>query len=304
MANDVSNIKIEPADVKWGNPETTKITCVADDSDDSDAEYFTMYATDGTLFYVWMDASGSAVDPAVSGGTGIEVTIATDNTAATIAGLMVTAINANANFNAKIDPNDADSFIIQNVGVGPVTAVVTDGATTSATDFTITQLRAGSSLDLGYIEGDMELSFTENVFDVLAQQSGTQILDQIRTGNAVESISIAMKESTAAKLQEMLEAGGASVTPTTKVSGWGESKRFTNRSTQARQLIFHPVRLASTVYTSDLCFWRAYPMVSGLNFSGESNQLINVEFMVYPDPLIATTVNMFAFGNHQQNLLR
>ena len=302
MANDITNVKIEPADFEWGNPEVTKITAIADVSDSLDALHYTMYATDGTQYYVWFDASGTAVDPNVTGATGIEVTIDTDDTAAEVAALAVTAIAAIAAFNCKIDPDDANSYIMQNVGVGTVTAVVTDIDST----FTILQLRAGSSLQLGFTDGDTEIGVSEDLFDVMAQQSGTQVIDRIRTGKTVENITIPMKESTAAKLQVILEAGGASVTPGagTKFTGWGKSKRFLNISADCRQLIVHPVRNAASNLINDWVFWRAYPNLAGFNFSGESDQLINVEFQVIPDPLILEAQELFGYGDHEQNLLR
>lgn len=299
----LSNIKIEPGDWTWGNPETTRVACVADSTDSLDGTYFVLYNTAGTKYHVWYNTSGgSATDPAPANSTAIEVALTTDDTAATVASATATAVTAVAGFNAKIDSDNSGSLIIQNVGVGTVTAAIADGDS----GFTFTQLRAGSSFELGYIDGDVEIGFTENFFDVTAQQEGTDILDKIRTGNNVNDITIAMKESVAANLKTLMEAGGASVTPSggTEVTGWGESKRFTGISNECRQLICHPVRLTSSDYSEDLCIWRAYPMLNGYNYSGESNRLVNVSFMVIPDPLIATAQNKFILGNHRQLLLR
>lgn len=302
MANDVSNIKIEPVDLEWGNPETTTWTAVADVTDSIDGLFFNIVKKGGDKFHVWFNTSGGgATDPAPANSTAIEIAVTTNDTAATIAGLCVTGIQAVAGFNSKIDPDDTTKFIVQNDEVGTA-GISTDGDST----FALTQLRAGSSFLIGFIDGDVEISATEDLFDVVAQQTGTQIVDKIRTGNTIENIAVAMKESTAAKLKVILEAGGASVTPGggTEVTGWGESKRFTNISNETRRLIFHPVRNAAAVLTNDWAFWRAYPNLTGFNFSGESDQLISVEFQIIPDPLIADAQNQFVYGDHEQNLLK
>jgi len=296
MANDVSNIRIEPVELNWGNPETTSVIVTVAVGDGTS---FHIDATDGTQFYVWGD-SGASADPAPAGRTGI--TFDTSGlTTASNAATMVTAIAAVANFNCKIDPDNASKVIIQNVGIGAAIASVDVDST-----YTIAQVRLGSDFDLGFLDGDIDFSPTEDLFDVTAHQTGTQIVDKIRTGNNVENIAVAMKESVAAKLKVILEAGGASVTPGggTEVTGWGESKRFLNISNDTRQLIFHPVRNAAANLADDLAVWRAYPNLTGLNFSGESDRLINVEFQVIPDPLILAAQNMFIFGDHEQNLLK
>lgn len=303
MANDVSNIKIEPADLTWGNPETTKVTAVADVASSLNSTFIVLTATDGTLFHAWIDVGSTGVDPAPANSTAIEIDITANDSAATIAALFVTGIGGVANFNSKIDPDNSAAFIIQNVGVGAA-SVVADGS--APTSFTILQLRIGSSFSIGFIDGDVDISASEDLFDVVAQQSGTQVVDKIRTGVTVENIAVAMKESSVAKLKVILEAGGASVTPGggTEVTGMGESKRFTNISNETRQLIFHPVRNAAANLANDWVFWRAYPNLSGFNFSGETDQLITVDFQIIPDPLVLDAQNIFINGDHEQNLLK
>lgn len=304
MANELTNIKIEPCNVTWGNPETTKVTLVADSAGSLNDTYFTGYLPTGVGFYVWFNINSAGVDPAPSGfATEIEVAGATGASAATLQAAAVTAINAISGLNAKADPNDSDSLILQNEAVGTVTAVVTD---TGSTGFTLTQLRAGSSFSVGYIEGDVEFSLEEDFYDVTAQQEGTTIIEKIRTGSRVTGISIAMKEGVASKLKTVLEAGGASVTPAggTEVTGWGSSKRFTGVTNQCRRLILSPVRLGSSDRSEDMCAWRAYPLFQNTNFSGETAKMINVEFVFLPDALIADAQNHFVVGDHQQLLLK
>jgi len=302
MANDVSNIKVEPVELNWGNPETTRLTAVADVSSNTQNQYYSLYSTDGTLYHAWNNVGAAGSDPAPAGSTEIEVSYAANASAATVAAAHVTAVAAIADFNCKIDPDDSTKFVIQNVGIGAVTAVVTD----VDSGFTIVQVREGSNLDLGFIDGDIEFSPTEDLLEIMANQTGTQILDKIRTGNNVDNITVAMKESDAAKLKAILNAGGASVTPSggTEVTGWGDSKRFLNISGDCRQLILHPVRNAATNRANDFAIWRTYPNLTGFNFSGESEQMINVEFQIIPDPIMADAQDLFVYGDHHQLLLK
>jgi len=303
MANTISNIRIEPANYTWANSETTKVTAVADSSGNLGATYFTFYLASGTGYYAWIDVDNGSVDPTPAGFTAIEVDISADDTAATVAAACVTALDAVSGVNCKIDPNDSTTFVLQNAAEGTVTAGVVD---TGSTGFTITQQLAGSSFDMGFIEGDTEFALEEDMFDVTAQQEGTTIIEKIKTGSRVSGVSFAMKESTAAKLKTLLEAGGASVTPAagTEVTGWGSSKRFDAISQYCRRLIINPTRLGSSDRTENICAWRAYPMVQSTNYSGESNKLINVEFQFLPDPLIADAQNHFIIGDQQQKLLK
>lgn len=66
-----------------GLQEITSITTVADISNSLNGKYFLLDSTT-TKYYVWF-STGSGVDPAISGRTGIKVNIATNDTAVTVA---------------------------------------------------------------------------------------------------------------------------------------------------------------------------------------------------------------------------
>jgi hypothetical protein len=93
--------------------EVTDVTTVADVGGNLGGTYFNICApgdvntsTDGydVLLYVWINTGGST-DPAPAGRTGIEVTIAPDDTANTVASAVQTAVNGNANFTASVTTN-------------------------------------------------------------------------------------------------------------------------------------------------------------------------------------------------------
>jgi hypothetical protein len=310
MANNILNVKVEPADLNWGQQETTLVTMVADVAGSLNSTYWTFdtptFGTDAAeLIYVWYNVNAAGVDPTPAGRTGIEVALATGASIATVISSTVTAINGDGVLaHAAADYASSTKMRLQNENVGTVTDAA-NGAASPA--FTFLVERQGASLDLGFLDGAVEIALGEDLFDVVAQQTGTNIEDSIRTGKNIDAISVSLKESDAARLKILLEAAGASVTPAggTVVTGYGNSQDFSNVVSDCRKLTFHPVRLTSiNDHTDDWAFFRAYPNVSGINFSGDSDQLVTVDFRIYPDPVVLQSVRLFVRGNHTQNLLR
>lgn len=298
------NIKIEPVYGTWEQQETFKVTCVADVAASLDGKYFT-FSSPTADFYAWMDIS-VAVDPAPAGKTGIAVTAASGASAATIATALATAVGAHASFHAVVDPCDSTSVIIMAKDSGAA-ADAADGLLTNATGFTIEVLRQGSKLELGLLDGDIELALTEDLLDVTSHQTGTQIITALRTGRNIENIALTMKESDAAKLKAVIETSGVEYTPAagTAVSAWGseDAKAFANIATACKKLVLHPIANADNVLTGDFCFWRAYPLLTGLSLSGENPRLISVEFKIIPDQLLVKQARQFVYGDHTQNFL-
>lgn len=96
--------------------EVTKIVCRPDESGNKQSTYFFINAieTDSTTnigykiveYYVWLDVSSGGSDPSISGKTGIEVNISTDDNAATVATAVKNALDALSNFSASISSNE------------------------------------------------------------------------------------------------------------------------------------------------------------------------------------------------------
>jgi len=80
--------------------EVTSIRCFAESTLDG-SDYFYISKTD-TDYYVWFDIDSGGTDPAVTGRTGIEVDISADDTAATIATALQTALNAISGITATV----------------------------------------------------------------------------------------------------------------------------------------------------------------------------------------------------------
>jgi hypothetical protein len=252
------------------------------------------------------EAMSMAMQPAPAGLTKIEVEYDEDDSAETIATLIAAAVTAETDFHAKVDECDPARVIIMCKTAGSAQSPQ-DGTMTNATGFDLGVQRGGFLHHLGSIEGDVELALTEDLADVTSQQTGTQITAALRTGKNIDSISLTLQESDLEKIHRIIENSGSGITPDggTYVAAWGseDQKAFGNVLSGCGALVLHPVRKADNDLTEDICFWRTYPLLTGLNISGESARTISVDFRVFPDTLLIKQVRQVVFGDHTQNFL-
>jgi hypothetical protein len=296
MANNVAEIRIEPCDATWEIEEQWQVTCIADVSSSLNNQWFKMFLPDGTWKHVWYNVGGAGVDPAPLGSAGdIEVAIAADALATAVATATQAAVDADAGWTASVD---GANVLITNADVGQVDSMV-DG--TATTDFTFTQCQDGGSLALGYIDGDIEVSFEESQLDVTAHQTGTTILASLRQG-LINNVTLTMKEADMAKYKElMLGTAGAAYTPGggSEVFGWGTASLGANTIIKSRRLVLHPVSQGSSK-VRDLCFWKSYALPETLTISGENPKTLALSFKVYRDDSKPEAVNQFVFGDWSQ----
>lgn len=297
------NIKMEPVYMQWSRPQLSKVKTVADVGGVLGGKYFSIYDGLNAGFYVWLN-TGASTDPAVVGKTGIEVAITSGMTAAQVAGAIITELNLSSGFFAALISGFTDEFYILTKEYG-LAGVITANTST----FTVSTLRLGQEVQLGYIDGDVEPGFTEDLLDVTAHQTGTQILTALRTGRNLDNISVSLKEADVAKIKTFMQASGSEFTPpgvgSTPVTAWGteDAKMFQAILDDCARLVFHPVALSDNDRTRDLCFMASYPMLTGIVFSGENTQMINLEFKIIPDGILANNVRVFTYGDHKQNML-
>lgn len=297
MSNNVANIKLEPCNVTWEIEEQWQVTCVADVSSSLNNKWFKMYLPDGTWKHVWFNVGGAGTDPAPGGSAGdIEVAIAVNALASAVATALNLAVDAETGWESTVS---GDKVTITNVDVGQTESMV-DG--TAATGFTFTQCQDGGSLDMGYLDGDIEVTFEEQQLDITAHQTGTTILAALRQG-LINEITMTMKEaSDLTKIRELLlgTAGGV-YTPSggTEVMGWGTASLGANTIIKSRRLVLHPVSAGSSK-AKDICFWKAYAKPDTLTISGENPKTLGLTFSVYRDDTKPEAVNQFVFGDWSQ----
>jgi hypothetical protein len=126
--------------------EVTTITPVADVAGSLNNTYFTISsAADATSYYVWYNVAGGGVDPA-PGGTGVEVAIATNDTADAIATATQGVMDLLADFSVV---DNTGSFTVTNTAGG----TATDAADTGATGFGIVVDTQGDDADGSALNG-------------------------------------------------------------------------------------------------------------------------------------------------------
>lgn len=302
----ISNIRVEPCDVTWGEDvaQVTKITAVADNASSLNDTYFFLYAGDNaTKYYVWLNVGAGGTDPAITGATGIEVTLTANDTAADVADAVKTAIDSETDFSATVS---SAVVTVTNAANGYATAPYEGD---SATGFSFEVTTQGMlAEDAGYLEGDIEISgLGEDTVAINAHQEGTDTLGHIRTGFSEMTVAVTFKETSVSQLRKIfVQGGGAAYTPdgtsSTEVFGLGTSKRFTQTLTQAKKLVLHPRALGSSDKSRDMTFWKAYPQLDSIAKSGESEFGVSVTFTLYPDSSKVEQVRYFAYGDGSQTL--
>jgi len=116
-----------------GNAEISTVTTIADVAGAQDGTRFYIY-TPETSYYVWY-TNGTAVDPAISGMTGIQVTFVNNDTANQMASLTQAAIDAVGDIDASVLNNVVTTT---NVSSGNVTDLADSGAAPTNFGFAVT----------------------------------------------------------------------------------------------------------------------------------------------------------------------
>lgn len=299
----VSNIKVEPVNVTFGEDvmQVEQITCRADASSDLNNDYFVFYTTGGTKHYAWFNVAAGGTDPAISGGTANAVAISANATAAAVATALAAVLTAISGFDAT-----ADGAVVTLTATSAGYAKPAHEGVGTGFSFE-TSVYGDTAIDLGYCDSAVEKAHEENYVDVTSHQTGSQILSQIHTGNTA-GLTLNLKETSVSQLRKILLAEGNSLIPdgtgvsSTEVMGYGTAQQFKQTLGRARKLKLHPTVLAPSNLSRDVTFWKAFPKVSGLSFSGEEILMLPVEFMIYPDYTKDSRINMYLIGDSTQTL--
>jgi hypothetical protein len=153
-------------------------------------------------------------------------------------------------------------------------------------------------VDLGCTDGDMSFNLTEEVLDITCHQHGAQILDKKRTAINME-VSVVLKEVSTAQLNTLFQFAGQTYTPAggDAVVGIGTKKIGTSQFDDALKLVLHPVGAAALDYSRDHTFFKAYPTINNVTFSGENPVMVDVTFAVFVDEGNVTDADIYVFGD-------
>lgn len=303
VTSSVSNVVIEPVDLAFGNQHLVCFDTVVGTS--LGGKYFAVSDLT-TDYYVWYN-TGASIDPAPAGKTElVEVAILAGDSAAVVAQKTAAAINGVVSPTVHAQNLASQGKLLVEVkGLGAPLSAAAAGDST----FTVTVLREGSSLPLGLIDGNVELTVSGQFFDITAHQTGTELLGRLITGTEVGPLTVTLKETTAAKLKEFLEVLGQEYTPAggTAVSAVGAldgSKQFQNVFSSSKMLVMHPTKNAAANLDGDFAFWLAYPNINNLSISGEEDRKIEVEFSFFLDERRVNEAKKLVYGDWQQNFLK
>ena len=283
---------LEAMDWYFGARECRTVAFQQDNGGDQEDLYFTLNGIDENYaeekFYVWLDA-GTGTDPMVAGATGIQVSYSAEDDAATIAALAKTAIEAAGDFNVTLTGGNAK---IENKFLGEIT--VEDFA--NAGSITKTVNKAGFGGKLGAIaQGGGSISTEQSLEDILSDQSGDIILDQIIKGASV-SCDLTLVEMNTAKWESLIAEGYGDKEGT--AFGYGTSKLYKSSFEFAAMLLGHPIRLPLSDRSADIVLWKTTPNMNSINYSGGEIQAAEFSFVALKDSTKPDTVNLFARGDH------
>lgn len=305
MAGNVLNQKVEPMQVTFGEDmmQSENITCIADVSSSLNSQYFMFYTPAGVKHYAWYNVGGAGTDPAVAGATANAVAISANASASAVASATQAVLDAISGFDCSVD-GAVLTLVRTAAGYAKPSH---DGAADTGFSFEVNYY-GDTAVDLGYCDGDIELTHEENYVDLTSHQTGSQVLGNIATGNTM-SLTVNLKETAVAQLRKILATGeGDAMIPdgtgasSSEVIGWGTSRQFKQNFSRARKLVLHPIVLPAANMSRDVTIWKAFPKIGSLAFSGENVLQIPVEFAVYPDYTKQDKVRMAVFGDASQTL--
>jgi hypothetical protein len=296
---------LSAADVTWVRNQRLCVEVTAAGAA-SDGTYFTIDApaADGgasNLYYVWYNQTdGASVDPAPAGRTAIQVDILSTDTAVQKATKLKDAMEAEADFRAKLDSTNAAIVLIDTEFGGKVDNAPADVDTTD--DLVV--IKAGLGGSLGKTSGGIEVTMESNSVQINSDQTGALVLDDIITGQTVEA-TMSFLEMTPERWETIVgSVTGDTYTPVggSQVVGFGESRLYQSLFDLGGRLVLHPTRFAASNKSYDITFPLSAPKPSSINFSGEEPQVMEVTFSALLDSDTNEAVNLMVFGDSSQDL--
>lgn len=296
-----TNIKIEPMRVYWGTDtmQVESLVIPADSAGSMNNKYFFFHTPAGVKHYVWFNINSAGSDPAPTGATGHAVTGATGASAATLAAAAATVIDAISGFDST---SSGATLTITQTSAGYAQPVYVGSGSFSS----ITMVTQGdSATEVGYTDGEVEFTPGEEKEEVTSHQTGKSKLGGITVG-FTPKVKLTLKETSMTQLKRAFVLPGASMTPTgsasTEVFGFGSGKMFNPNFGRQGKLRLHPVALGDTDYSRDVTFWKTYPNIGALTFSGEKILMLPLEFDVFQDTSKNSLIDYFAYGDGTQTL--
>lgn len=286
----------------YGGRHCRSVIFVDDTAADQSGKYFDLNAIDEDYaekkYYVFLkETADTPVDPAPVGKTKIEVVYTSGDDAATIAGLVKTAIEL-VEFRSEVDADDSTKLEIQNRFLGLITTE--DNAGAAGLTFAVEYAGFGGFLG-SLAEGGSTFSTGVEFIDVTADETGGILRDKIIRSLSA-SIAAPLVEMTDDNWKALVGNGAGSIynDGSEDYVGYGSSEVYQSAFNKAAQLTGHPVNKANSDRSQDITLWKTMPVLSDINFSGSEIQTANITFDALRDSTKDSKIDLWARGDHSK----
>ena len=244
-------------------------------------------------YLLWLsDGVASAPTPGANQ-TLIEVSYSQDDDAETIAQAVETALAGKL---VTMETDGAGKLEILNQYIGSVS----DEDYTNATGIVMEVGKAGFGGSLGQLQqGGSSLGIEETVVQLLSDQDGSTVLDEIITG-ITATISMPLVEMTTQRWEDLIAngSGGKVESGNDKFIGYGTDKVYQSKFAVASgALIGHPIRKPFSDRSADIKMMKTAPKMTEITYSGQEAQVASFEFVSYKNPRVDSKVNLVGRGD-------
>lgn len=288
----VNNVAIVPVNVYWKMEQAETLDFTGLMAAGLGGKHLLINAAlDATQYYLWFDVDNGSADPAPASKTAIAVDIATSDTPAQVATKVAAKFNLTAGFKAEAK----GAMVVVKREVAGETSVAVD----VDSDVVVTLTRRGRDMDLGLLQGDVELAASPKNFDVTTHQTGTSIVAAIHQGLEV-SCKTTMLETQKSNVKEIYKIYGGSVTPVggKEVFGIGSAAQGKNMMVEAGRLVLKPVNVEGN--DENFSIMLAIPVPDSLTFSGENPKTLSITWKGFVDQTFNSKLNTLAIGDVEQ----
>jgi len=304
----IENIKIRPMYVYLGENtyQVQKISCKADVAGSLGGKYFLFHDAAGAKHFCWFN-TGASVNPAPAGGwTAHEITIASNDSATTVAAALAAILTAVSGFDAVA--SGAQVTLTHTAYGYAQPARDPNSAAKTGFDFVVSTLGA-VEVNAGCIKGDIEMSgFKPQVQEVTCHATGTTPKAELITGYASPELTMTFQETDKDSMKRAFAmAGQYSFTPVgadgEESIGYGLNNLGEQVATSYVKLV--PVNPDLSTASETWHVWKAKADLDKFSFSGEKIAEFPITFKLYPDETKAINGlgQFFMIGNKPTTLV-
>jgi hypothetical protein len=307
MSCETKTFNIRNVAVYFGEDRVQKfcITAKADVAGSLNNKFFVIHEpSTQAKHYFWFDVDAGGVDPAVPNATGHAIAISANDDAATVAAATQAVVDALLWISASVS------------GVNISCEMASEGYAYSARDAIKTADKTGfkfevsqygsQQADLGPTE-EVTVGLEESFIDVTTPQTGSYVIDQLRSGLAA-TFSFNLRDTSAAKLQQVLGYSGTVIVSddaeSKTVVGYGSGNLFSSGLDVAAKFLLRPIKnVESAVADEDLAFAKARIRLTELPTNTGELATIGVEVTAFLDNTKSGLGNFFSYGDDSKFLL-